>query len=44
MKLQSNQTINLLRSLSNEEIEILTAEVRETIAVDYKAKRIFSAA
>ncbi len=46
MKLQSNQTHSLLKSLSNEEIKFLTTEVRETLSVDLKRdrKRVFSAA
>jgi len=46
MKLQSNQTHSLLKSLSNKEIKFLTTEVRETLSVDLKRdrKRVFSAA
>ena len=43
MKLESN---NLLENLTRGELEILTAEVNETIAKDFKnkKKRIFSVA
>lgn len=43
MKLESN---NLLENLTRGELEILTAEVKETVATDFKKekKRIFSAA
>ncbi|MGN6532665.1 MAG: hypothetical protein ACTHK0_13055 [Ginsengibacter sp.] len=43
MKLQSN---NLLESLTRNEFKILTAEVKETLATNFKKekKRIFSAA
>ena len=43
MKLESN---NLLENLTRGELEILTAEVNETVAKDFKnkKKRIFSVA
>ena len=43
MKLESN---NLLENLTRAELEVLTAEVNETIAKDFKnkKKRIFSVA
>ena len=46
MKFKSNNTKNLLESLTNNEIKNLTIEVRETIAQEFKKekKRIFSAA
>jgi len=46
MKLQTNQTINLLKGLSQQEMKFLTNGVKETLYVDFKKekKRIFSAA
>lgn len=46
MKFQSNNTKNLLETLTNNEIKNLTIEVRETIAQGFKEekKRVFSAA
>jgi hypothetical protein len=46
MKLQSNQTTVLLKSLSIEDIKVLTHEVKEIVCCDYKSdrKRIFSVA
>jgi hypothetical protein len=46
MKLQSNQTINLLKGLSKEEMKFLGTEVKEILCPDFKKerKRIFSAA
>ena len=46
MKFQSNNTKNLLETLTNNEIKNLTIEVRETIAQGFKQekRRIFSAA
>ena len=43
MKLQSN---NLLENLTKGELKILSTEIKETVAKDYKKekKRIFSAA
>jgi len=43
MKFQSN---NLLENLTRQEFKILTTEVKETLATDFKKekKRIFSAA
>lgn len=43
MKLESN---NLLENLTRGELKVLTAEVKETVATDFKKekKRIFSAA
>lgn len=44
MKTQTN--INILETLSSREIEVLTAEVKETIATDVQKtpKQVFSAA
>ena len=46
MKFQSNNTKNLLESLTSNEIKNLTIEVRETIAHGFKKekRKIFSAA
>jgi len=46
MKLQSNQTAGLLKSLSNEQMRFLTLEVKETVCMGFKKdrKRIFSTA
>ncbi|HEU5365680.1 MAG TPA: hypothetical protein VFU62_09115 [Hanamia sp.] len=46
MKLQSNQTAGLLKSLPDEQMKFLTLEVKETVCMDFKneRKRIFSAA
>jgi hypothetical protein len=46
MKLQSNQSINLLKGLSKEEMKFLTIGVKETLSADFKKekKRIFNAA
>lgn len=46
MKLQINQSINLLKGLSKEEMKFLTIGVKETLYPDFKKekKRIFSAA
>ena len=43
MKLQSN---NLLENLTRNELKVLTSEVKETVAQDFKKekKKIFSAA
>jgi hypothetical protein len=46
MKLQSNQTINLLKELSKEEMKFLTNGVKEILSADFKKeeKKVFSAA
>jgi hypothetical protein len=46
MKLQSNQTVVLLKSLSTEHLKLLLQETKETVCKDFEndRKRIFSAA
>lgn len=46
MRLQSNQTFSLLKSLSNEEIKFLTTEIKEELSSNIKKerKRIFTSA